>query len=217
MNNNLFIFGNGDIAEIAHYYFTNHSEFKPRGFIVDSEFYDKENFCGLDVFSTEDFLKLKNDESKIFVALGYSKLNKIRENKYLFFKKRGYKFANFVSQKANILNDNNIGENCMILENNVIQPFVKIGNNVTIWSGNHIGHHSVIEDNTFISSHVVISGRVKIKNNTFIGVNSTFRDNIVVGDHSIIGAGSLILKNTESYSVFKNSASIKSKISSDKI
>ena len=81
----------------------------------------------------------------------------------MFFKKRGYRFANFVSQKSNIFNDNNIGENCMILENNVIQPFVKIGNNVTIWSGNHIGHHSVIEDNTFISSHVVISGRVKIK------------------------------------------------------
>lgn len=205
------------MAEIAHYYFSNHSDFEVKGFVVDNEFLDKEVFCGLKVFSIDDFLKLEKENNKIFVALGYSKLNEVRENKYLFFKKKGYSFASFISKKATILNDNNFGENCMILENNVIQPFVKIGNNVTIWSGNHIGHHSIIEDNTYISSHVVISGRVKIKNNTFIGVNSTLRDNIIVGNHSIIGAGSLISKDADSFSIYKGNPSIKSKVPSNKI
>ena len=50
------------------------------------------------------------------------------------------------------------GDNCFILEDNTVQPFVTIGNNVTLWSGNHIGHDSVIEDDCFISSHVVVSG-----------------------------------------------------------
>jgi len=217
MNKNLFIFGDGDIAEIAYYYFSKYSEYKIKGFIVDKEFLNKENLCGIKIFTTEEFLKLEKSNNKLFIALGYAKLNKIRENKYLFFKKKGYEFANFISKNAIILNDGNIGENCMIFENNVIQPHVKIGNNVIIWSGNHIGHHSIIEDNVFISSHVVISGRVKIKNNTFIGVNSTFRDNIEVGNYSIIGAGSLILKDTENFSIFKNQSTQKSKITSDKI
>ena len=59
--------------------------------------------------------------------------------------------------------------------------------------------------------------RVKIKNNTCIGVNSTLRDNIIVGNHSIIGAGSLISKDADSFSIYKGNPSIKSKVPSNKI
>ena len=61
---------------------------------------------------------------------------------------------------------------------NTIQPFVEIGDNVTMWSGNHIGHHSKICDNAFISSHAVISGGVEVGRNSFLGVNSTINDHI---------------------------------------
>ena len=116
-----------------------------------------------------------------------------------------------------MLNDNRIGENCFIFENNVIQPYVFIGNNITIWSGNHIGHHSIIKDHTFISSHVVISGGVEIDEQVFLGVNSTIRDHIKIGKKSVIGAGSLILKNVEENSVYYNDNSSKSKVTSDKL
>ena len=116
-----------------------------------------------------------------------------------------------------MLNDNRIGENCFIFENNVIQPYVSIGNNITIWSGNHIGHHSIIKDHTFISSHVVISGGVEIDEQVFLGVNSTIRDHIKIGKKSVIGAGSLILKNVEEKSVYYNDNSSKSKVTSDKL
>jgi NDP-sugar pyrophosphorylase family protein len=48
-----------------------------------------------------------------------------------------------------------LGENCLVLEDNTIQPFASIGRNVTLWSGNHIGHHAQIRDHCFIASHVV--------------------------------------------------------------
>ena len=56
-----------------------------------------------------------------------------------------------------------------------MQPFVRIGSNVTLWSGNHIGHDSTVGDHCFISSHVVVSGHVEIGRNCFIGVNATLR------------------------------------------
>ena len=56
MNSNLFIFGDGDMAEIAHYYFSNHSDFEVKGFVVDNEFLDKEVFCGLFLFSYYYFI-----------------------------------------------------------------------------------------------------------------------------------------------------------------
>lgn len=213
----LYIFGNGDIAQVAYYYFSNFTNYKIVNFVVDDEYLKEKNFCETELINTSNFLKINKDNLKIFIALGYSKLNTIRENKYLFFKKKGYEFASYISSQAIILNDNKIGENCFILENNVIQPYSEIKNNVIIWSGNHIGHHSIIDNNVFMSSHVVVSGRVKIEKNTFIGVNSTIRDNIIIGNHSIIGAGSLILKKVDSYSIYKNSSTIKSQVRSDKL
>lgn len=217
MSKDLYIFGNGDIAEVVHYYFKNYSDYKIKAFVVDDEYFKEKTFCEKEVIKTSDFLKLDNNNIFIFVALGYKNLNKVREEKYLFFKKRGYKFATYISKNATVLNNHAIGENCLVLENNVIQPFVVVGNNVIIWSGNHVGHHSIIEDNVFISSQVVISGRVKICKNSFIGVNSTFRDNIKVGSFSIFGAGSLISKDTDDYGVYKSNPSLKSKIPSNKI
>lgn len=218
MNKELYIFGNGIMAEIAHYYFENHTDYQVKAFIVDDEFFNDKLFCEKKVLSISEFLKLNKDKLKIFIALGYRNLNQIREDKFQFFKQKGYRFASYISKKASIFIDQkNIGENCMILENNVVQPFVTIGNNVFIWSGNHIGHHSKIEDNVYISSQVVISGNVLIGKNSFIGVNSTFRDNIKIGEYSIFGAGTLILKNTESHSIYKENQSIKSNIPSNKI
>ena len=90
-----------------------------------------------------------------------------------------------------------------------MQPFVKIGNNVILWSGNHIGHHSEIGDHNFISSHVVVSGQCKIKSNCFIGVNSTIGHGVTIAEKTLVGAGSVITKNTEQESVYVPARSVK--------
>ena len=38
MNNNLFMFGDGDMAEIAHYYFSNHSDFEVKVLLLTMNF-----------------------------------------------------------------------------------------------------------------------------------------------------------------------------------
>ena len=86
------------------------------------------------------------------------------------------------------------------------QPFVRIGNNVTLWSGNHIGHHSVIGDHTFIAAHVVVSGGVSIGEQCFLGVNATLRDHITIGDRCVIGAGALLLRDAEPDGLYVGSA-----------
>jgi sugar O-acyltransferase (sialic acid O-acetyltransferase NeuD family) len=120
--------------------------------------------------------------------------NELREKIYNEGKQKEYEFYTYVS--PNCTNYAlSIGENCFILEDNTLQPFTTIGNNVILWSGNHIGHHSKIEDNIFFTSHVVMSGHCHIKKGAFLGVNSTLRDGIIIGENSIIGMGSLVTKN----------------------
>lgn len=214
----IIIFGAGDAAELSHYYFTHDSNYQVEAFSVDSNYLPEEKvFCGLPVVPFESITNLYPPEQfALFIALGYSNLNQARKKKFLTAKNLGYELVSYVSSKATILNNHNIGENCFILENNTIQPFVSIGNNVTLWSGNHIGHHSIIQDHCFLASHIVISGRTQIGECCFIGVNATFRDNINIGEKCIIGAGTLILSNIDDNGLYIGSASKRSRAPSSR-
>lgn len=199
----LVLFGNSAIAEIAHFYFTRDSEYEVSGFTVDAKYMNGDKFQGLPVVPFEEVAKeFKPSEHSMFVAVSYAGLNRIRAEKYQAAKRFGYKFVTYISSKSATWSNQSIGENCFILEHVTIQPFVRIGNNVTIWSGTHIGHHSTIHDNCFITSHVVVSGNVEVGRNCFLGVNSTLRDGIHLGERCIIGAGALIMKDTEDDSVY---------------
>ena len=218
MKKPLVIFGSGEIAQLAHYYFSTDSNYEVVAFTVDAAYISATEFCGLPVVPFEELANLYSpDTHEIFVALSYSKLNQLRKEKYLAAKALGYRIASYVSSHATVLNDGRIGDNCFILEDNTIQPFVTIGNNVTLWSGNHIGHHSTIHDHCFIASHVVISGGVDIGESCFIGVNATLRDHIKVGEKCVIGAGALLLADAEPEGVYIGSATERAKVPSTRL
>lgn len=212
------IFGLNEIAELAHYYFSTDSDYEVASFTVDENFVTIDSYLGKPVVS---FQRVKEefppDEYEMFIALSYTNMNELRKTKYNEAKGLGYKLASYVSTRATILNENKIGDNCFILEDNTVQPMVTIGNNVTLWSGNHIGHHSVINDHVFISSHVVISGGVLVDDSCFIGVNATLRDHIVIGSKTLIGAGAIIMKSTDPLSVFVAKKTEEREVRSDQI
>ena len=146
--------------------------------------------------------KYPPSEFKMFVALGYQDLNKLRAAKYFEAKDKGYELRSYVNSRASNFGDVEIGDNCFILEDAVIQPCSKIGSNVSIWSGNHIGHHAIVGDHCYIAGHVIISGSTTIEPYCFIGVNATIGHEITIGRESFIGAGCLVTKNAEDKSVF---------------
>lgn len=218
MKKPLIIFGSGDIAELAHYYFKTDSDYDVVAFTVDASYIKESEFCGLPVVAFENVAKnYPPDSYDFFVALSYSKLNAVRKEKFFAAKEMGYKLVSFISSRATVLNEGRIGENCFIFEDNTIQPFVTIGNNVTLWSGNHIGHHSVIRDHTFIASHVVVSGGVEIGEQCFVGVNVTLRDHIKIGDRCVLGAGALLLADAAPEGVYIGAATERSKVPSTRL
>jgi sugar O-acyltransferase (sialic acid O-acetyltransferase NeuD family) len=218
MKKPLVIFGTGDTAQLAHYYFSTDSNYEVIAFSVDANYIKESEFCGLPVVSFEDVAKNYPPHSyDCFVALSYSKLNAVRKEKFLAAKEMGYKLVNFISSRATVLNEGKVGENCFIFEDNTVQPFVTIGNNVTLWSGNHIGHHSVIHDHTFIASHVVVSGGVEIGEQCFVGVNATLRDHIKIGDRCVVGAGALLLADAAPEGVYSGTATERSKVPSTRL
>lgn len=192
----LIIIGAGEFAEIAYEYFTHDSQYEVVAFSVNKEYRTKQTLYNLPVVDFENLhLKYSPLEFEVFVAITYVQLNRIRTKMYYAVKERGFVLASYISSKAFVWHNAQIGENTFIFENNVIQHNVKIGNNVILWSGNHIGHRSVIEDHCWITSHCVISGFCHIGNSSFLGVNSTLGDNVHLADDTVLGASSTTVKS----------------------
>lgn len=191
----LVIIGAGEFAEIACEYFTYDSDYDVVCFSVEKEFMVASPVAEIPIISFEDLEKNYSPlKYEVFIAIPASELNRLRTRFYEKCKKMGYQCASYISSKAFVWRNAQIGDNCFIFEHNTVQPFVKIGNNVILWSGNHIGHRTVVEDNCFISSHVVISGYCRIGSGSFIGVNSTFNDHTMVASNCIVASGALVNK-----------------------
>jgi len=211
MNKPLVIFGTGDIAQLAHFYFTRDSSHTVAAFTVDAAwmpgFTHSSTFCGLPVVAFEQLSTLYPPETyDLFIALGYKNLNQLRREKYLSAKAKNYRLASYLSSRAVLLNDGDIGDNCFILENTIVQPFASIGNNVTLWSGCIVGHHSIVRDHCFLSS-CGVAGRVDVGEACFIGGYAVLRDHIRVGPRCVIGAGTLLLADAKPEGVYMGTAS----------
>jgi len=142
-------------------------------------------------------------EHLAFVAISSTHLNRVRMRLYEAVKTAGYQCASYVSSSAFVWHNVTVGENTFIFENNVLQHFVEIGDNVILCSCNHIGHRSVLRSHSYLASQVVVSGFCEIGDHCFLGVNCTIADNVRVAPDCIIGAGSLILRDTRQGKVYR--------------
>ncbi|MEK8180238.1 acetyltransferase [Flavobacterium buctense] len=205
------IFGIQDFAELAHYYLENDSEHEVVAFSVHQQYIPEPPFFhGLPIVAFEAVEKeYAPGDFQFFAPMAPQEMNRLRESIYNAIKAKGYKLISYVSSKATLFH-NPIGDNCFILENNTIQPFTTIGNNVVLWSGNHIGHHSVIKDHVMFTSQVVLSGHCVVESYATLGVNATIRDGITIAEGTFVAMAASIIKNTEPWSMYKGNPAVKS-------
>jgi sugar O-acyltransferase (sialic acid O-acetyltransferase NeuD family) len=198
MRRRLVLIGAGEFAQIACEYFEHDSPYEVVAFSVEREYLSQPVLADRPVVAYETLQETyPPKDHDVFVAIPSSQLNRLRTRLYRDAKRKGYRLATYVSSRAFVWRNAQVGENCFIFENNVIQPFVTIGNNCILWSGNHVGHRTVLHDNVFVASHAVISGYCDIGENCFIGVNATFNDHVKIAQDNVIGAGALVTRDTE--------------------
>ena len=200
----LVIVGDSAFAEIAREYFDADTGYDVVAFAVEQAFLKRETLHGLPVLPFET-LEERCDPTghDVFVACTYTQLNRLRQRLAADAKARGYKLASYVSPRAFVWKNVELGEHCFVFEDNTVQPFVRIGENVVLWSGNHVGHHTAIEPHVFVSSHVVISGFCSIGAHSFLGVNATIANNVKVGADNWIGPNVAVMKDTPEGALFK--------------
>jgi sugar O-acyltransferase (sialic acid O-acetyltransferase NeuD family) len=200
------IFGVQDFAQLAGFYLQH--------FSVNAQYVPETKiFEGLPVIAFESVEETyPPSDFKFFAPMSPSRMNKVRESVYHQIKQKGYEMITYVSSKATVFPGTVIGDNCFILEDNTIQPFTSIGNNVVLWSGNHIGHHGVINDHVSFTSHVVMSGHCVVESFAFFGVNATIRDGIRIAEGSFIAMAAAVTKDTEAWGVYKGNPARKGEV-----
>jgi sugar O-acyltransferase (sialic acid O-acetyltransferase NeuD family) len=211
----LVIVGDSAFAEVACEYFTHDSPYRVTGFTVERPYLKRDSLLGLPVVPFDE-VQAYFDPARhaAFVAVVYTQMNRLRTRLCKETKAKGYALASYVSSRATVWPNVTLGEHCFVFENNVVQPFVRVGDNVILWSGNHVGHHCTIEDNCFISSHVVISGYVRVGANCFLGVNSTVSNNRTIAEDCWVGPGVVVERDTAPGQIFRGSPAEPSKVSS---
>lgn len=196
------IFGESQLASLAHFYLTHDSPHEVVAFTVDAAYRESDTFEGLPLVDFETLPETHPPgDYHLFLPISFKRMNHFRRERFEAAKGMGYDCISYVSSKATTWPGLDVGENCFIFEDNTIQPFVKIGDNCVLWSGNHVGHHTVIGNHVFLTSHVVISGACIIHDHAFFGVNATVRDETIIGEATLVGMGALITKDTEPYSI----------------
>ncbi|WP_332444480.1 NeuD/PglB/VioB family sugar acetyltransferase [Wolinella succinogenes] len=195
------IYGNGKIAKIVYQFIKK--QFDVVAFTVDNKFIEENKIEGLPLISFEDIQNKYNPiEYKMLIAVGYVKMNSIREEKYNEAKAKGYSFINYIHPSVETHDNVKIGENNVVLDHATIQPYATIGNSNFIWSNAVVAHGSTVGDANWITSGVVISGDATIKSKCFLGVNATIGHNVTIEDENFIGANTLVTKSTKEKEVF---------------
>jgi sugar O-acyltransferase (sialic acid O-acetyltransferase NeuD family) len=207
----LVIFGNSQLAELAHFYFSKDSAYRIAAFTVDGEYLKESTFNGLPVVPYETIgSRYPNSRYDMFVAIGYKRLNAVRKEKYLQVANAGYHMTSYISSKSSVWEGASIGQNCMIMEGNILMPYCSVGNNVLVWVGSILSHHSKIMDHACITSHCAIGGNVTVGEQAFLGLNCTIRDGLTVGKMAVIGAGANLTVNANEGGIYLGNPAKKS-------
>ncbi|MDR1453274.1 MAG: acetyltransferase [Candidatus Margulisbacteria bacterium] len=205
------IVGTDLFGELAYEYFSKDSSMKVAGFAAEIPSIKKEQF-GLPVCPLDEIDKIfPPEEYFAFAAQAYGQLNYRRARLFQKLKKFGYHCATYQSAGARVWPNVQIGENCIILDNVIVQPFSKIGDNVFLMGSNYVGHGAEVKDHVYVAPHALILAGVEVGEHGFIGANSTIANGIKIAKDNYIGMGSLINKNTKENEVYTLPVAVLSK------
>ena len=197
------VFGSGDQARMVQVYLAQDSPHEVVAFTVPERYLGETKLRGVNMVSFERVEEVyPPGEFAMFVAMGFGRINQARAEGYVAAKQKGYELISYVCSKVVLWGKVEIGENAFILDDTVIHPFTKIGNNVCIPGRCAIGHDVVIGDHCFIAPNAVILGHVTIEPYCFIGASATLRNGVRIAPRCVVGAGAIILKDTRERGVY---------------
>lgn len=197
------IFGTGPFASLVRHCLERDAGRSVAAFTVDAGFLRDRQHEGLPVVAFEELPSdYPPDGAELILPIGGPGRDALRRERFMRAKGWGYRFARYVSPSAVLWDGIEIGENCLLFERVIVQPFSHIGYNTILRAGANIGHHSLIGNHVFVAAGVVTGGNVRVGDGSFIGLGAIIRDNLSIGQGTTVGAGAVVLSDASDGGVY---------------
>lgn len=197
------VFGGGNFASLAWHSLVHDSDWQVAGFTVDRPYCVEVERHGLPVVPFDALeAQFPPGDHALLVHLGPIGMNRLRRARCDEAVAQGYRLARFQSRRALVAAGVQLGENTVVYEGAIIQPFAQIGRNVILRSGAHVSHHVSIGDDCFIAAGACLGGGASVGAGCFIGLNATIRDGIRIAEGCMIAAGAVVVADTEPDGVY---------------
>jgi sugar O-acyltransferase (sialic acid O-acetyltransferase NeuD family) len=197
----LIIFGNTIMAKLILFYFNRDSKYEIAGFTVDKRFNNQGTQYGHDIFNFESLEETHPpSDHDLFVAIGPSKMNTLRESKFHEAKEKGYELASYISPHAVCASP--VGENSFVGDMAVIAPFSNIGNNNYFYDSVVISNDASIGNNCYFSPQSYVGTFCRVMDNSILGTGSTLKSSVTVAKKTLVGASAYISRDTKENGVY---------------
>jgi sugar O-acyltransferase (sialic acid O-acetyltransferase NeuD family) len=135
-----------------------------------------------------------------FVAIGDNAmrlklLRKGEANPYIYS-------PTYIHQNAYVSPYAMVGPGSIVMAGAVIQPGARIGKGCIINTGATVDHDCDVADGVHVCPGVHLAGSVKVGECSQIGIGSSIIPGISIGENCIIGAGSVVIRDCNSHSVY---------------
>ncbi len=194
------LYGREELARLTWYCLAHDSPLQVAGFtVLATELLPGEDsLCGLPLVPFETLEdRFPPDSHDLLIAIGPHQANAPRTARFAEGVAKGYRLARYISSRARVWPDLQIGPGSMIFENAVVEPFSRIGANCVLRANVHLSHDGVVGDHAFLAPRVAMAGQCRVGERCFLGVNATLRDGVSVAPGCVVGAGAVVARATE--------------------
>ena len=116
---------------------------------------------------------------------------------------------------SHVMKDVIIGKDCNLGDGSFVESGVKVGDRVTIKNGVSVWNGVEIEDDVFLGPNCVLTNdliprskvyhnenvKTYLKKGASIGANATIICGTTIGEYALVGAGAVVTKNVDPYSL----------------
>jgi sugar O-acyltransferase (sialic acid O-acetyltransferase NeuD family) len=203
MEKKVVVFGDNVIAEMVYLDSLKQTSFEIAAFCVDEHYLKSDSFCNKPMVGFKKAIALypPNEYDMISTVDAPSRLR----NRLIVFnriKEVGYTLRNYISPLADVCPDVVFGENNIIFQFVYIGCRVQLGNANLVRQNIYLGHDSIIGNGNTLAAGCTFAGFCHIGDSCFLGINSSYLQNTRIADETLVGAGSVLTKDTEPYTVY---------------
>ncbi len=199
MLKNVIIIGSGGHAKVVIDILNINANYKIIGCISKDP--PEKHILNIPILGNDDIIPelFQKGITNVFIAIGENKL-RLKLAEYLT--KMGFNIINVISNDSNISTTVSLGKGIVVMPGASINVDTVISDYSIINTNSSVDHDCFIGKAIHIAPGSNLAGNVSVGEGSFLGIGCVVTPGISINEWTTVGAGSVVIKNLESHSVY---------------